>query len=119
MARIDHTGHPHDATPAGRAACRKHFASINRVEATRRDRGWTPPAETLAIIRQDREELPTIDTGRGKIRVGSVIVAEVRGGSPEQYTVLEVSDDIKNEYPGWTAEGRWGYADQVIRVIKF
>lgn len=98
MARIDHTNCSHPRTPAGRRACRAGS-----------------PAKIAApvVVR------PSIDTPAGPVAVGSVILAEVRGGSPERYTVLNISDDIKNGYAGWDADGRWGYADQVLRVITF
>lgn len=87
--RIDHTNCSHPRTPAGRRTCRNARA------------------------------IPTISTRVGNIRRGSIIVAEVRGGDPERYVVRNVSDDIKNGYPGWDADGRWGYSDQVLQVIKF
>jgi hypothetical protein len=97
--RMDHTNCPHDSTPAGRRSCR----NANRVQA-----------DVAAVPNS-----PVIRTPAGNIRAGSIIVAEVRGGYPAEYTVIQVSDNIKNEYPGWEADARWGYADQVIRVIKF
>jgi hypothetical protein len=48
--RIDHTNCSHPRTTAARTACRKARAA----DATRRDRGWTPPNETLAIFAADR-----------------------------------------------------------------
>jgi hypothetical protein len=90
----NHSSHNHPATPAARAACRKAMT------------GNVPNS-------------PIIRTPAGKIRAGSVILAEVRGGRPTQYTVVVVEDDIKNGYAGWEADDRWGYADQVLRVIKF
>lgn len=101
-----HTGHNHPATPAGRAACRKAMAAGTPVVVTPRAR----------LINE-----PTIVTPVGKIRAGSVIIASDRGfsGRSSQHTVLEVSDDIKNGYAGWVADGRWGYDDQVLRIVKF
>lgn len=104
--RMDHTNCPHDATPAGRKACR-NFHRANAQELGHL-------AGTIFAPNN-----PTIKTPVGNIRAGSIIMAEVRGGRPEQYTVLVVEANIKNEYPGWEADGRWGYADQVLQVIKF
>jgi hypothetical protein len=48
MARIDHTACTHPRTSAGRRACRA--GNIDR-----QDRGWTAPADTMKIFREDRE----------------------------------------------------------------
>lgn len=127
-SRVDHTGHNHPATPAGRAACRKAMAAtfqVPTVAAPAPIKMTGATARKLArhaakadMVRATVSDF-TVDTGRGKIRAGSVILAEVRGGFPAVYTVLEVSEDIKNGYAGWTAEDRWGYVDQVIRVITY
>lgn len=112
MARIDHTNCTHPRTPAGRRACRAGVAPVVAPAAS-------SMVARIAELDQANQNRPTIDTPAGKIAVGSIIVADVRGGSPERYVVLEISDDIKNGYAGWEAEGRWGYADQVLRRIQF
>ena len=97
--RMDHTNCNHPKTTSARTACRKALGHL---------------AGTVFVPNN-----PTIKTPVGNIRAGSIIKAEVRGGRPEQYTVLVVEGNIKNEYPGWEADGRWGYADQVLSIIKF
>lgn len=120
--RMDHTNCTHPRTPKGRAACRAGRPTFNSATGVL-DMGTpavkakkTMTAAEMGIVVPNR---PTINTPAGKIRVGSVIIASVRSGGTQTYTVLEVSDDIKNGYAGWSADGRWGYDDQVVRVVKF
>lgn len=106
--RIDHTNCSHPRTPAARRRCREGQAQYRSIK-TAADLGIGAHSDDEAVI----------STRVGRIRRGSIILAEVLGGMPERYMVRSVSDNIKNDYPGWDAEGRWGYADQVLRVIKF
>lgn len=123
--RIDHTGHTHPATPAGRAACRKangHLAGtifVSPVAVTPEIKMTGAVARRMARQAAEADNARTITTDAGRIRVGSIIIASVRGGGTETCTILEVSDNIKNDYAGWSAEGRWGYADQVVRIVRF
>jgi hypothetical protein len=100
--RMAHTNCTHASTPKDRAACRKARAT-------------TAPIVTTPIITVTSTNDFTITTPAGKIRVGSVIIAD----DAVTYTVLDADDDMKNGYAGWVADGRWGYADQVVRVVKF
>ena len=102
----NHTNCSHPRTPAARRRCRQ---AQYRSTKTAADRGIVAHSDDEAII----------STRVGRIRSGSIILAEVLGDMPERYTVRSVSDNIKNDYPGWDADGRWGYADQVLQVIKF
>jgi hypothetical protein len=103
MARIDHTACTHPRTPAGRRACRAGNAAPVVVVAA------AAPVFTGLVI----------ETSVGRIRTGSVIEALGYAGANEIHTVISVDEDIKNGYAGWVAAGRWGYVDQVVRVIKF
>jgi hypothetical protein len=79
--RIDHTTCSHDRTPKARAACR----ALRAAEATRRDRGWTPPAETVAIIRADRATAGCTINDRHCENCGSTNYEDVELGD-EGYT---------------------------------
>jgi hypothetical protein len=105
--RIDHTGHTHPNTTAARTACRKALKVTLPV-----------PAPYVAAP-ENVDTSMVIDTPGGKVRVGSVVIAENRGGPDTEYTVTQVDEDVKNGIPGWVAEGRWGYDYQIRRVIKY
>lgn len=124
MARIDHSNCTHPRTPAGRRACRNGSAPVittpapadNYIAAHIR----ATAANAAVKARMDaRYDGLAIETPAGDIREGSIIIASVRGGGTERYTVLSVEENIKNGYAGWNAEGRWGYADQVVRVVTY
>lgn len=62
----------------------------------------------------------TINTPAGKIRVGSVVEVSSWIGGPVTLTVSHVDEDIKNGRAGMDlGPGRWAYADQTLRVVKF
>lgn len=101
-----------------RAAQLREGIRAARLTASRKARGTASRAARAAAIAAAE---PTIDTPAGKIRVGSVVVAADMLGGTSRHTVTEVTEDIKHGYAGWAADAttRWGYADQIVRVVTF
>lgn len=78
------------------------------IRAARAARNSTPALDPTVIV-----------TPAGKIRAGSVIVWDRPEGGTARQTVTEVREEMKHGYPGWLTDDRWGYADQVRRVVSF
>jgi len=121
--RINHSDHGwHANTPAGRAACRRLggmdpvTARVAQREAELGDafEGQAFDLNNSDVIGYD-EDGSFIDMPWGRIRVGSLVTYERRGGTPGKAII--VGFGTKNDRPlvdvnAHDGEG-WGYLDQI------